>query len=424
MSDARCGLGYSKGVMFNAAGRWIGRIDGTNQGSFMLDVQQNDAALTGEINLNDAKLGIAVFDAVGTVDKDKVTLLLTPRGVAPGVEIKTTTVEGIVENDGTLRGRWETEAGTVGTLVAVREEKSQRDMRALPPPAGPGTATLFERSKRLPACVVDYDMLRRIYRDLKTGADEASRLAIALAAVTPATGGTPRTPENIHLMNAVSILARGTTGEQVLIIDPEILNRESLPKPLLFVTFEIGLNHRLLANGAEAPNRVLINFDFSKPGIFDLSNPSGSPTPNNSNIRVIGTDSIWVSGVYEKLLSTTQQGKVAGWLHSSHIYDALLAVIGLPVVLATAAVLSERLTAALANRTAYKIAVFLFAFYAALMVFRLSFSFTRWLLPYVEFSTAPQPRYRQMRAVFATVILGILASLGAAAIWAVLHQVK
>jgi hypothetical protein len=251
--------------MVNAAGRWIGRIDGTNQGDFVLAIQQNDAALSGEVNLNDAKFGLSVFDAVGTVNTDKVTLLLTPRGVAPGVEIKAGTVEGVVEHDGTFRGRWETEAGTLGTLVAVREERSQRDIRTPVPPAGPGTSTMFEKGTRLPACVVDYDMLRRIYRDLKMGADEASRLAIALAPATPATGGASRTPENIYLMNSVSMLARGTTGEQVLTIDPDILNRESLPKPLLFVTFEIGLYHRILANGNEAPNRALINFDFSKP---------------------------------------------------------------------------------------------------------------------------------------------------------------
>jgi hypothetical protein len=408
--------------MVSAAGRWIGRIDGTNQGSFLFAVQQTDTKLSGELNLNDSKYGIAVFDALGTIEADAITFLLTPRATSPGVEIKTATVRGIVEDDGTFRGQWETEGGTLGTFVAIQEDTSRQNLKATAVPSNPAvTATLFEKSTRLPASVVDYDMLRRVYRDLKIGAEEASRLAIATAQASPASGRPPHSPENIRLLNSVSIVARGTSGEQVVTIDPDVLNRELLPKPLLFITFEIGLYHRLMLNGGEAPNRVLVNFDFSKPAIFDLSNPSGSPTPNNSSIKVTGTDSIWVSGVYEKVLSTVREGKATSWLHLSHVYDVLFAVLGLPVALASAAVLSEWIAGSLTGKTAYKIGVFAFALYAALMIFRLAFSFTRWLLPYIEFAPMPQPRYRRLRAIFATMILGILGSLGAAAIWQAFH---
>lgn len=70
-------------MMVKAGGRWIGRIDGTNQGTFVLEVQQHDAALTGELNLSDSRFGTAVFDAVGTVDKENVTLLLPRHAAAP-----------------------------------------------------------------------------------------------------------------------------------------------------------------------------------------------------------------------------------------------------------------------------------------------------------------------------------------------------
>ena len=61
--------------------------------------------------------------------------------------------------------------------------------------------------------------------------------------------------------------------------------------------------------------------------------------------------------------------------------------------------------------------VFVFAAITAMYLFRLAFSATRWLLPYVEFATAPEPLHRRLRVVFAAVIVGAIASLAAAAIW-------
>jgi len=219
----------------------------------------------------------------------------------------------------------------------------------------------------------------------------------------------------------VTIVATGENGEQIATLDPEILNTERLPKPLKSILLDIGLYYRLMNNGANPPNTASVTIDFSKPHLIDLSNASGSPTPNESTIGVNGANLIWVSGVYETLLSTLAQTKVrTGWLHSAHIYDALLLVIGLPAVLISSATVASRLEKS--PGTSFAIATFVFVFFWSLTIFRLSFSLARWLLPYVEFSNVSQPLHRQVRVAIATLILGILASLVAAAIWAIFHS--
>jgi hypothetical protein len=397
-------------------GRWIGRIEGTNSGNLLLDIEQRDDKLSGQARLNDTRFGVCAFDLTGENSSGELVLDLSPKEVMPGVQITPAKVRGAVQKDGSIRGDWQTEGGTAGTFVAVREQQVQQGLNSFDPKAAAGTAVAYEKTTKIPSCVVDYDILRQLHRDLSDGAAEALRIAL----VTP---GNTHDDKVLRLAHAITILARGANGEQVLTIDPAVLAQESLPRPLQFVQFALGLNHKLVLNGADAPNRATLTLDFSKPKCFDLSNASGAPTPNNSSIFVYGTGSIWVSGVYQRLLSTVEQGKTSvRLLHSAYVYDALLLMLGFPFILAFAAVVSHRLAAAFSLGPAvYGVAAFLFMLAVALMAFRLAFSLARWLLPYVEFAPQKQPLERRIRAFFAVLTLGILGSLGA---WAILKALN
>ncbi len=402
--------------MHDLAGRWMGRIEGTNTGHFLLEMEQKEGTLTGQARLNDAAFGVSSFDVTGEATDERLTLHLAPREVMPGIQITPTTVRGEVQNDGSIRGDWQAQQGTAGIFVAEREQKVQERLNSFDPQAAAATAVAYEKTTRIPSCVVDYDILRRLYRDLSEGAAEALRIALA-------TPGNMQDEKVLRLAHAITILAHGENGEQVLTIDSAVLVQETLPRPLQSVRLELGLNYKIVLKGADAPNRAFVLLDLSKPKLFDLANPAGAPTPNNSTISVYGTGSIWVSGVYQRLLSTVEQGKTrVRLLHSAHVYDALLFTLGLPFVLTFAAVVSHRIAVAFSfGPEVYHVAAFIFILAVALMFFRVAFSFARWLLPYVEFAPQKQPMERRIRAFLAVVTLGVLGSLGA---WAILRALS
>lgn len=395
--------------MNDYSGRWVGRLNGTNSGNFVLTLEQSGSVLRGELRLSDAAYGLAVFGVEGSTRGDTAEFALEPREAAEGVSLSPGTAKVAVQADGSLAGTWETVGQTFGGFVAVREAQPDGDDRPEAPTAAAATAIQYEKRTRVRSCVVDHDTLRRLFRDLMSGADEAARLDLARRQ-----GQSGVELAAVRSGYSVTIMARGEDGEQVITLDPKVLETGLLPKPLRSISLDIGPYYRLINNGSEAPNRASVSLDFSRPPLVDVSNPSGTPTPNDSSIAVNGNDSIWVAGVYQKLLSTLAQGRVrTGWLHSAHVYDVLLFAAGLPASLILAASTASRVQ----SGSPYVWAAFVFVALVALMAFRVGFSFVRWLLPYVEFTTLSQPLHRQIRIVLATITLGVLASLVAAALW-------
>jgi hypothetical protein len=97
-------------------GPWAGRIYGTNTGKVFVELEETDGRLTGTARINDESLGIAVFEVTGSAGDD-IELALTPKSAEEGVDIAAGHITGRLSPDGTLRGRWETVAGTAGTFV-------------------------------------------------------------------------------------------------------------------------------------------------------------------------------------------------------------------------------------------------------------------------------------------------------------------
>jgi hypothetical protein len=401
------------------SGTWTGTISGTNVGSFILELEEKDGQLSGNIRLTDFNLGLSIFDCAGVIRDNNINLDITPRSFPEGSRIAPGKVVGAIQPDGSLTGHWSTELGTAGTFIAFKREIPSGQPIGVNTSASPAMAVSFEKQTRLKSCVIDIDILRRIYRELSTGSDEAARLEIAKQtqlSTAPAAANVP--PQQLDFAKTrslynVTILAKGLNGEQIMSLDPAILDESHLPKPLVSIQFDIGNFYQYMRNML-APNRATIRLDFTKPPLFDLSNPSLAPTPNDSIIMVAGNDSMWVSGVYEKMVTTLRHGRVrSAWLHSRYTYDALLLILGLPAALAAGSLIGNLVT----GNTLKQFATFLFALFLSLSVFRIAFSAIRWLLPMVEFSGLPQPLHRQVRWVISTVILGAIGSLAAALVW-------
>ena len=398
-------------------GQWTGTISGTNTGKFLLDITDDNGALSGHVTLNDDSNGLATFDFVGEAKDSKIQLNLAPKQFPENLDMGPLEVKGELQPDGSLSGTWEGEIGTVGTFLAFKSQAIVRPPDSDKILISETIAISHEKRCRIPSCVVDAEVLKRIYKDLSAGSDEGSRLEVAKN--SPASQ--PQNLVQVRGWYSVVIIAKGVNGEQIISLDPSLLDEGNLPKPLSSIEFDIGAYYKISRQtGIDAPNRVHVKLDFTKPPLLDLSNPGTGPTPNDSSVIVNGNDSMWVSGIYEKLLSTLRQGRVStGWLHSQYTYDALLWLVGLPGSLSAATLIGEKFgNRYFPNSFLPKLTLFLFILILLITIFRIGFSWVRWLLPLIEFSPLAQPIHRQIRLLLSALIIGVLGSLAASALWA------
>jgi hypothetical protein len=277
--------------------------------------------------------------------------------------------------------------------------------------------TLFEvrdstKQQRIRTCAVDVDLLKRLLRTLRTAGDKAADIETAALAAND------RVDELVkaRARNAVAITVIGANGERFHALDDERrLDQTELPQPLRSVTFDTGALYRRA--GKTPPNSVIVHFDFSKPPLLDLSNPSGQPTPNQSFLNASGSDAHWVAGTYSGLVELLDQRRTEwGWLHGPGTYDALLFTVGIPVALSAGALVDWAVSS---NAThlpvALRTAFLIYALFAGLFLFRLAFGVVRWLFPYVEMQTEPRSRSKRWRTALLTILFGALGSLLAAA---------
>lgn len=104
----------------NVKGYWTGKIDGTNSAGFALKLDQDGETVTGSGRFNEPGLGQYEYLVSGTVD-EKIILTLTPGRVIGVIGLGMTTVVGVIEPDGIMRGRWKTDINTEGVFEATRE---------------------------------------------------------------------------------------------------------------------------------------------------------------------------------------------------------------------------------------------------------------------------------------------------------------
>jgi len=406
-------------------GTWSGQITGTNVGSFVLDLTADKDELNGALTLQDVGLGVFIYDASGHAELNRISLNLTPRVFPEGSEVGIVNVTGSIQTDGSLSGDWSSEIGTHGNFIAFKQTLSSLTSQT----STSLVAISYEKRCDVIPSAVNSEVLRRIYRDLSIASDEAAKLEIAKQKQTDALTGKSNvvaiSEQYAQVRSAYSVIvtARGLNGEQKLALNMAILEEENLPKPLEFVEFNIGNWYQHIKQ-EKAPNSARIVLDFTKPPAFELTNPSLTPTRNNSAIEVIGNDSMWVSGVYEKLTNTLLQGRLyTGWLHTQYTYDILLILVGFPGAVSLSTIFGRWVGSEYFESDLLpQFAGFIFALFVCLFIFRLSFSFVRWLLPLVEFSPPAQPVHRQIRIAISTIIFGIIGSIAAAALWFVLTK--
>lgn len=161
------------------SGKWSGNISGSMVGYLVLDLSEEAGTLKGIAALKTDTDATFVFDLEGSVERASLEAVLTPRVMPEKTEINSAKLEGQLQADGNLAGEWTIDENS-GTFLTVKQAEFASSSA---PPRGSfvaATAINYEKRSPIRSCMVDSEMLRRIYKDMNAGSDEAARLDIAL----------------------------------------------------------------------------------------------------------------------------------------------------------------------------------------------------------------------------------------------------
>jgi hypothetical protein len=142
--------------MQDIAGKWVGTIQGTNNGSVFAEFFINEGQLIGSAHINDPMLGVGVYAVTGAYEaKERIRLELTPDKQTHLEGHGIVTVLARMPLSGEIVGEWRSTIGSAGTL-AVAKLDSQ------PPDAEQSAWSTVQRSSRTTVNVTETSHSKRV----------------------------------------------------------------------------------------------------------------------------------------------------------------------------------------------------------------------------------------------------------------------
>jgi len=159
-------------------------------------------------------------------------------------------------------------------------------------------------------------------------------------------------------------------------------------------------------------NRVTLMLDFSRPAILDFTKLPTYATPNTSNFQIVAALEPWFTTLNTRLTQLFEDRRTGfNWLHQQGVYDIFLFLVGLPFAL-WLDYRCEPLIDQLKVPTVLASGLYVYAFIAALFLFRGIFDYSRWVFPKIEMQTNASPPLRH-RAVWLAIMIAVFGG----AIW-------
>lgn len=157
-------------------------------------------------------------------------------------------------------------------------------------------------------------------------------------------------------------------------------------------------------------NRFKLTLDFTEPPGFDAYNPWNQPTPNTSQLEVIGSDRTWVTAVYESTLAFfARRRRHRAWLHTQQAFNALHWLIGFPASLWVVYRLDSSVPVFATLHPALRGAVYVYFFLLALLAIRMIIWGFRWIFPVIELEGARSKKAREALGLVLSSLLLALA---------------
>jgi hypothetical protein len=188
------------------------------------------------------------------------------------------------------------------------------------------------------------------------------------------------------------------------------LDETNLPDQIWSVLFNTGTVPQAVL-GILPACRITVFLDFTAPPLFDFSRLPTLPTPNESNYEIFSDNQSWFVAAKAMLSDFFAERRTnVNWLHRAAVYDLLLFFLGLPLAIWIVYRLSEFLQNWPKVPLIISSAIFIYAFFLALNIFRLLFSYSRWVFPKVELETQRLSSPLRHRAAWLAIIVPIAAA--------------
>jgi len=156
-------------------------------------------------------------------------------------------------------------------------------------------------------------------------------------------------------------------------------------------------------------NKCILFLDFTRPEVFNFTLLPSQETPNTSNVSVQGSDATWVHGVYHELENfLSVYPSTSRILHRHTTYDLLVWTLGLPLGFWLCFRVSPLISKVNASPF-LSAALYVYSFFACLIILRILFHYARWIWPLVEFR-GPRNKAIRHKVLWSALALSLIGS--------------
>ena len=211
----------------------------------------------------------------------------------------------------------------------------------------------------------------------------------------------------------------GTKGEQIVGYNNSILSEDTFPDDVQFIVFENISLFRSVAK-REPLSKFEIKFDFTKPVIFDFSNPLFQQYRNNSSINIIGKNETWVDGLYQSIITFfIDKKKNRNWLHSKYIHDLCLYILVWPIIFWSIFRFQKLNIINPEFPKVIFIAIYIYIFLILYFIFRIILNYSKWIFPLIEYNPTYGSKMFRHRALLSAILIALSVKL----IWDVIKYI-
>jgi hypothetical protein len=162
--------------------------------------------------------------------------------------------------------------------------------------------------------------------------------------------------------------------------------------------------------GVQPPCKIVVFLDFSRPPLLDFARLASLPTENESNFELQADNESWFTAATTRLNQFFADRRTrANWLHRAAVYDILLPIAGFPIALWACYRLSDLLETKLPAGV-LRAASYIYVFWVTVFIFRVAFSYSRWVFPKVELASDLASSPLRHRGIWLVIILGLLTA--------------
>jgi hypothetical protein len=278
-------------------------------------------------------------------------------------------------------------------------------------PSTPSQWRNFHTRVPIKACRLRSDDFKRLYRLIDQRQKEYRDKAVQLLFRQEKETEEEFVQKKKRITDAfvVSVTIAGENGELLTGNREEVFDELNLPSEIKSILYSTqSVPNAVL--GHLPSDRIVLFLDFSRPPFLDFSRMPSLPTPNESNFEISANTEVWFAAA-KAMLGDFFENKRTGyeWLHRNSIYDLMLWFIVFPVALWICARTGNVYSGINKLSTFPRLAIYSYLFLGCLVIYRILFSYSRWVFPKIEMEREGGRRspFRH-RVVWGAIVLAIV----------------